>query len=352
MKYILLLSMVSVVFSGSATVLTDDVDSYCCGLAVTDWGAIIHVNGEGELCILNPDYSGGPIRMFLDWGTALDGWGSLSRVGSLAGSPDGRFLCFTQVVAVPDEYYSDDAQYIPYPEIVAVCRSDGTSLRVMGLSFDVGSGPHFAFTGDSRFVYGGPWLECLPTPADFIEYFSGDGTGRLEPWLMMDVDTGERSGDPSVIGDGFIENPYSDLVAAGWYPPNTIVDIRTQEVLLEDTSSSSPAIVEQWVLPDAGLARTDDGRQVLRYADGRETVNPGPRVDVYCGLADGRYIFTEDGGESVMLGGIDWSDFSSTWSVPLHSLDGLYPGSIMKEIPDGTGVVFVDGGSLKLAQLP
>lgn len=352
MKYIAVLCMASAVLGGGTMVLTDDVDPGCQDLAVTDWGAIIYVNGDGDLSILNPDYTGQPIRFIIDWGYQLSEWGETHRVFDLSGSPDGREICFVQTVGIPEEYYDDEDFNVPYPQIVALCRSDGMSPRLLGLSFEVGGGAHFCFTQDGAYVYGGPWLECDPTPESFLGYFSGDDSQRQTPWLMVDTQTGARSGDPSVIGDGFIENPYSDFVAAGWYPPNTIVDITTQRIMLEDTSAGNQAIIDRWVLPHAGLARNEEGEQLLRFVDGTYMYNPGDDIDVYCRLADGRFLFTRDGGENVMLGTIQLPDFSSPDAVDVPWMDGLYPGTTVHEIPDGRGVAYVDGGSLILAQLP
>ncbi|MFO8184197.1 MAG: hypothetical protein R6U39_08495 [Candidatus Aegiribacteria sp.] len=351
MKYLFLFLFAAAALGGGTRVIADDVSSYCRSIVVTDRGGVIYVSDTGELRTIDPDYSGDPINMAIDWGMQLQDWRP-GRVSSLQGNPGGTMICFTQTAGVPEEYYTDERQNIPYPEIVAVCRSDGTAPRILGLSFDVGSGPHFAFTQDSRFVYGGPWLECRPTPADFIEFFAGDGSGEMEPWLLVDLDTGERSGDPGVIGDGFNGNPWSDLAAAGWYPPNTIVDITTQEILLRDTSVNSPAIISQWVLPDGGLAMTSSGEQVLRLADGSEWINPGDRINIYCRLQDGRYIFTRDSGETVLVGGIDWSDFSSVPAVEIPWMEGLYPGSLVREIPGSEWVAYLEGSFLMLAQLP
>ena len=352
MKYVLLIFCASAAFCGGTTILTEDVDPGCQDLAVTDWGAVIFVNGEGDLAILNPDYTGNPTGMMIDWGYQLEEWGELHRVFDLCGSSDGRMICFVQTVGIPEEYYRDEDFNIPYPQIVALCRSDGMDPKLLGLSFEVGSGPHFTFTQDGGHVYGGPWLECDPDPESFIGYFSGDDSFRETPWLMVDTETGARSGDPAVISDGFRENPYSDFVAAGWYPPNTIVDITTQRVMQRDTSPDGPAIIDEWVLPYGGLARNSDGDQMLRFVDGTCMINPGNDIDVYCRLSDGRFLFTRDGGENLLLGSIELPGFSSPDAVPVPWLAGLYPETVVHELPDDRGIVFVDGGALTLAQLP
>lgn len=351
MKQFCLFLFAAAALGGGTLVITDDVSTYCRNFAVTDLGGLIYASDSGTMHLINPDYSGDPISMVIDWGMQLQDWRP-GRVSSLQGSPGGTMVCFTQTAGIPEKYTTAQSQHIPYPELVAVCRSDGTEPRVLGLSFNVGSGPHFAFTQDSRFVYGNPWLECRPTPEDFIEFFSGDGSGEMEPWLLVNLDTGELSGDPGVIADGFSSNPWSDLVAAGWYPPSTIVEITTQEILLRDTSVNSPAIISQWVLPDGGLAMTPSGEQVLRFTDGSEVANPGDRLDIYCRLQDGRYIFTGDSGETVLLGDIDWSDFSSVQAVEIPWMQGLLPGTLVREIPGSDLVAYIEGSSLMLAHLP
>jgi hypothetical protein len=342
----------AVAAAGGTSVICDDVSTYLSNTVVTDWGGVIYVNDQGELSIINPDYTGEPRSLIVDLGWELVNWGGTGQVIRLSGSSDGRMICYAQYVFLSDEMSAEDGSYIPAPLMVICCGSDGMAPKLLGLSFDAGGGPHFDFTVDSRFVYGSPWLECRPTPGDYIQYVTGDGSSDLDPFLMIDVTNGDRRGDPSVVSDGYVPNPYSDLVAAGWYPPNTIVDVTSGRILLQDTSYTAPAIIETWILPDAGLAMLEDGRQVVRYSDGSETVNPGDRIDVYARLQGGQYVFTRNGGNNVMLGNIDWSDFSSEDAVPVPWLDGLYPGTILHELPGEQGVLYTDGGALILARLP
>lgn len=144
MKYPAVLFFAAADFCGGTTVLTEDADTYCCDPAVNDWGAVIYVNEEGRLSILNPDYTGNPITMMIDWDWELQGWGETGRLFDLSASPDGRHICFVQMVEVPEEYIDEDS-YVPYPLIVATCRSDGMSPLPLGLSFEVGSGPGHSF---------------------------------------------------------------------------------------------------------------------------------------------------------------------------------------------------------------
>ena len=342
----------AVAAAGSTRILSEEVNTYCTSTVVTDWGGIIYVNEQGGLSIINPDYTGEPGTFVVDLGRELTSWGGTGQVMELSGSSDGRMICYAQFVHPPEDMDTAESCQIPSPLIVVCCGSDGMAPKVVGLSFDVGGGPQFDFTQDSRYVYGDPWIECSPSPEGYLYYFQNEGQTDIEPFLMVETTSGERSGDPSPVSDGYMPNPYSDLVAAGWYPPNAIVEITSGRVLLQDTSSTPPSIIDTWVLPDAGLALLEDGRQVLRYSNGTEVVNPGERLYVYGRLQDGRYIFTRDGGENVMLGSVDWSDFTIGDSVPIPWLDGLYPETMLHELPGGEGVVYSDGGSLVLAELP
>jgi hypothetical protein len=351
MRYLIIFLAAAQAIAGGTRVLCDSVDTYSTDLVVTDWGGILFLRGDGELAIINPDYTGEPITFQLDLGWELRSWEGSGRVLSLSGSASGRMICLTKYVFLPSDLAEGDGGYIPSPLAVICCRSDGMDPSVLGLSIDAGGGPRFDFSQDEDFVYGSPWLECPPDPQEYVSYVTETDYNSLTPFFRVVLETGEHSGDPTILGDGFLPNPYSDLVAAGWFPPNIIADVRTGEVLLQDTSICSPAIIDSWVLPDAGLALTADGGQVLRFADGTRMDNPGDRIDVYCMLDDGSYVFTVDGGTTVLAGDIDWGDFSyDAEEVPW--LQGLYPGTVLHPIPGDNRVVFEKDGKLILASLP
>lgn len=344
----LLLIIVSISRAADPVMLADSLNTYCYDFVVIDTGEIVFIDNEGCLSIVSPT-NPMQIRKFeIQWGNELDEWGNTGNLINLSANSDGGMICFTQFVNIPDGLNIESEFYIPVPLLVAVCRSDGSDADIIGLSIDVGGGPHFDFTRDSRYVFGNPFLECLPSPEAYAEFMSDDGE-RLPDYLMVDLETGERSGNPSVLGDGYYLNPYSDLAAAGWYPPNTIVDIATQEVLLEDTCINHPTVIGTWVLPDAGLAGSDDG-QVLRYSSGTETVNPGLALKVYCMIPDGRYLFSIDGRDTVMLGLINWDTFETSGSLKIPELAGLY--CTIKPLSDSNGVVFRNANSLYYFELP
>ena len=353
------LSIVICSSAGQPAVLSESVFPYTNDFAVTVEGDAIYISGDGELFRVDPDNPQAAAELEVDWNGQLGNWEGPGALFNLCGSPDGELICFTARVMVPESFLADSNEYIPSPLLVVLCRPDGSEPEVLGLTFDAGGGPAFAFTTDSRFVYGSPWLECQPTPESYVRYIRGNGENLLEPWLRVNVATGERSGDPNVLGDGFTSNPYSDLVATGAYPPNRIADVVSGETLLESTGVQAGSIIETWVLPGAGLARDSLDRQVLRRSDGTESVNPGEPYEVYCRLPDGRYLFSRDAGQTVMAGTINWDDFTPSGAVELPSLSGMLDTyTCIKPLPsqdtgdEETGVAFRSGVSLYHCAVP
>ena len=352
-KY-LFLTLLMICFSSQAdepVMLVDSLNLYCCDFEVLDTGEIVFAGNEGGICIVSPDTPMEVSKLEIQWAGQLDEWRSTGDVTSLSTNHSGSMICFSQFIRLPENMNIESDFYIPVPLLVGVCGSDGSDARLMGLSIEVGGGPIFDFTSDSRYVFGNPFLECLPTPEAYAGYIT-DEAERLEDFLMVNIETGERSGNPSIIGDGYYLNPYSDLAAAGWYPPNVIIDIETQEVLLEDTCIDNPTIIYKWVLPYAGLARVDGG-QILRYSSGREVENAGDALTVYCRLTDGRYVFSTDDGNTVMTGSIDWENFEAPDAVEIPELAGIL-GSYctMKPVPGSSGAVFRSEDALYYIELP
>ena len=341
------------------TVLADSVFPYYNDFAVTGEGDIIYISEDGELLKVAPKDPGSGGELEVDWNGQLQDWEEPGSLFNLCGSPDGELICFTIRVGVPDSYLADSDEYIPSPLLVVRCRPDGSEAKVLGITFDAGGGPDFAFTTDSRFVYGSPWLLCEPTPESFVRLIRRNGENLLEPYLRVDVISGERSGDSNILGDGFMANPYSDLVATGAYPSDRVADVAAGETLLEGTGVLSGPIIETWVLPDAGLARDSLDNQVLKRSDGTVTTNTGEPFEVYCRLPNGRYLFSRDAGQTVMVGTIHWDDFTFFDAEELPDLSGMLGiYTIMKPLPasDNNGeeaaVVFREGGSLYYYTIP
>jgi hypothetical protein len=284
------------------------------------------------------------------------GWSHPSNTFLQARDLSGSLICFTQQVRFPESQQTHEIP-IPGPIIVVVSESDGSNARLVALSFDIGGGPCFDFTSDAMYVLGGPLLGCLPTPESFAAYVTREDDSQLLLGYLVDVETGERSGDARcVMSDGHYANPWSDLVATGAYPPNMIADAVTQEVLVEVSEPGSSGVVDCWVLPDAGLA-SNEGTQVLRYSDGTEVINPGSEIHVYAVLSDGSCVFSRDDVEGArapaLLGNIDWHTFESADAETLLGLEEYYLRHC-DVLDDETGrwLVFVDGSTLFSYELP
>ncbi|MEN8208682.1 MAG: hypothetical protein ABFR50_05455, partial [Candidatus Fermentibacteria bacterium] len=281
--------LVTVINASEPIVLADSLSNYSSTFEVLENGTALYINDDGQLTIVSTD-TPMKTRAFLDdWKPEEYGWANPGRVYDFALSPDGEHICFLQQVSVPDSLQTGE-QYIPGPVLVAVCGADGTDPRPLVLSFEVGGGPHFSFTQDSRYIFGSPLMDCLPTPEDFASFVTRENDDDLIEGFIIDVQDGTRSGgNGSILGDGFYKNPWSNLIATGSYPTNMITDVVTQEVFVHDTTCSNQEIINTWVLPDAGLAENNN-RQILRFYDGTEVINPGEPVSVFGRLEDGRYI--------------------------------------------------------------
>lgn len=344
MKYLLLIQavlLVTAIHASELVVLAESLSDYSTAFDVLENGTVLYIDGNRQLTLVSIDV---PMitRSFLnDWNPEEYGWANPGRIYDFALSPDGEHICFCQQVAVPDSFQIGE-QYIPGPVLVAVCRADGTDARPLVLSYEIGAGPLFSFTNDSRHIFGTPLMGCSPTPEDFASYYTRDNDYNLIEGFIIDIRDGTRSGGiAEILGDGFYKNPWSNLIATGSYPTNMIADVVTGEVFLHDTTYSNREIIYTWVLPDAGLAE-DDYQQILRYSDGTEVINPGEPISVFVRLEDGRYIFSRGGNShTVLLGHIDWSDFSSEEAETLSGLeDFIDRRTRVAASPDGKSLVF------------
>lgn len=352
MMIVLLLATVSV-YSNEPVLLTDRISSYCDGFVLLETGTVVFVDSHGRLCSVDIHAPMEVDKIECEWGLEELGWVSPGWIGRLDGSSDGSLILFTQQVSVPDSLQNPERRVLD-PVCLVVASPDGSGGRALALSIEVGGGPQFDFTEDSRFVFGLPILSCLPIPDDYLTYWRNPGGDSLLTGFMIDVETCERSGgNGAFLGDGFYKNPMSDLAAVGGFVPFSVADIITGEILLEDTCDFQNAIIETWVLPDAGLAWRGD-TQVLRFADGREIINPGEELVVYETLGDGRSIYSFDYPPSeVLLGTMDWNSFTPEDTSVLAGLeDYLHPYGIVAQTSDGEGIVFESNGYLYYAAIP
>ncbi|MCK5115505.1 MAG: hypothetical protein KAR44_02830 [Candidatus Aegiribacteria sp.] len=357
MKYLYLIQtilLVTAIQASEPVVIAESLSDYNRAFEVLENGAVLYINCDEQLTLVSIDVPMKTASFLNDWNPEEYGWANPGRISNFALSPDGEHICFCQQVAIPESLQTGE-QYIPGPVLVAVCRTDGTDIRLLALSFDVGGGPHFDFTQDSRHIFGSPLMDCSPTPPDFASFVTRENDDNLIEGFMIDIQNGTRSGGyGEILGDGFYKNPWSNLIAAGSYPTDMIADVVTGEVFMHDTTYSGNEIIYTWVLSDAGLAEDND-QQILRYSDGTEVINPGEPISVFGRLEDGRYIYSRGGiSHTVLLGYIDWTDFSSEEADTLSGLeDFIDRWTTIVATPDEKSLVFSSwSGELYRYDLP
>lgn len=267
------------------------------------------------------------------WNWQESGWTEIVSLSYLTGSSDGELVCCGFTVRSP-------VDSIPCPEAIVVFDSDGGNGRAVALSFNIGCGPLFEFTKDSKNIYGVPILNCEPDAESFVEMYSGDQD--YEPADMINLLTGERTYH-GYLSDGFFASPFSDIVCCG-YPPCVFYDMNSSEALFEINDGYS-FLIDTWVLPDAGVVSTDSG-QVLRYVDGTEVLNPGEPVEFFLCLPDGDYLCGYE--DKVFLCGMDWESFSIDDPVTQPDLAGRRCFNISVQ---GDHVFFLSADSLFAAPL-
>jgi hypothetical protein len=241
---------------------------------------------------------------------------------------------------------------------VVVCRRDGSESRAVAISQEVGGGPNFDFTTDSRYLYGQPLFRCEPTAEGYLEFMRSiredgweDGWA-IQPFASIDLISGARLGRRGPLSDGYEPNPLSDLVAGGCFPPNAIVRMPETEVLV-DLGIPSDTELGSWVLPEACLAWRD-GRQGLLHSDGSFVPSPSAdEIEVYCCLPTGDYFYSVDEGSTIRFGAIDWETFTGNEYVFVPDLEGLISRWTMaKATPDGQGILFRSYGDRGLYYFP
>jgi len=277
------------------------------------------------------------------WDPATDGWAGSGRICSLSGSSDGGLVCFTMAV--------DPGNGTGWPLAVIVCESDGSDARPLALSYEVGGGPQFDFTLDSESIYGSPIVGCRSETCcyqDREDYLAGFDSG-LDPLHvdMIEIDTGRATHHDVCQDYGYNDCPWSDLVGNGGDSAFRVYDVVRCASLFELEERSAYSVIDTWVLPDAGLAFTENG-QILRFADGREIANPGDMLVAYARLDDGRYLYSFDHGTTVMLGNMDWERFRGMDPVLQPELSGVLPweswyGDVVVQ---GETLYFAGGDSL------
>lgn len=306
--------LLSIILTSQPVFLASGINDYVKSLVALPDGRVLFVDNDSNFWTVSCDSPGEKEEWISFWDYSADGWVDVIRVSWLSGSWDGERVCYAVTVTAGEGAYPSEI-----PEMVLICDGNGSNAEPVALSFNVGSGPQFDFTMDSRFLYGNPVLSCSPDPKSFIMLAAG--VKEYPPADMIEIATGERSNHGGVLSDGYYPCPFSDIVSGASYPPSMIYDMNSSEVLLEVSDDESP-VINKWVLPDAGLATSSDG-QFLRYTDGTEIRNPGEEITVYTMLGDGRYFYSFNNGETVFLAEISWDSFEGLNPVGQPGLAGI-----------------------------
>jgi hypothetical protein len=300
-----------------------------------DASTVLVANADGELRRVDTDTR--QARPWsCDWQPAGDGWSELGRIVVLSTSPDGQWVCLAREVGADAKLLAQragDAEPLGnlrgfehlWAVAILLCRVDGSGARLVGLGVEAGGGPDYDFTMDSSRLVGQPFLPCLPDALSCYKYMSRIWEVLPIPQFnCVDVSTGERGLLPDLpVSDGYWKCPYSDNFRAenNWYDEHQFSTFDGGGILGQYSCPPPEGYgrMHGWVLPDAVLLSQADGQGLL-YIDG--TYHPAPTAgwEVYCWLDDGSYLFSDDGGQSIKYGKVDWPTFSVDWYVTLPAL--------------------------------
>ncbi len=331
--------------SAQPVILTDSLSTTRPEFLVASEERVIFVNANGTLSSvsINEPFVLEPVT--LAWEAGSNGWEGPEEINYLGISPDGNTLCLTVQVAVPDSIYTTGIP-IPDPMLVLVCSITGENVQVMGITDGSQESKGFYFTQDSRVLFGWGFLPCNPTPEAFFALYLGDETDLIPPYHLIDLEEGTMFQAAGIAENNIVANPWSDLTAHG----NTITDMATLSTIYQDSTTTSD-IIDQWIEPDMGLL-TSETTQTARLADGTSYVNPGEIFIILCRVEEGRYIYSRDGGETLIDGRIDWTLFEEIESMELDQLKGyLSTGRKVFSANEGAGIVFSAGRGLYYYEL-
>ena len=331
--------------SAQPVMLSDSLSTTHPEFIVASEERVIFVNANGTLSSvsINEPFVLEPVPF--TWEAGNYGWEGSEEITCMGISPDGNTLCLSVQVAVPDSIFTT---VIPIPEPMIVLTSSLTDedVKIMGIIESFRETKSFSFTQDSRVLFGWGFLPCNPTPEAFFAMHLGDETDLIQPYHLIDLEEGIRFSASGMDTHTLIANPWSDLAAHG----NTITDMATLSTIYQDSTTTSD-IIDQWIEPYIGLL-TSEATQTARLADGTSYENPGENFIILCRVEEGRYIYSRDGGGTLIDGRIDWTLFEETESAELDQLDGyLSVGRKVLSANEGRGIVFSAGRGLYYYEL-
>ncbi len=353
---ILFPSLLAIVVTSAASepvLIATNLSNYYPGYVVLPNDTVIYRDTNGHLHSLDPAEPGSDTLIKTDWNPADHGWEYCGQEGLLRASPDGSMLLYTINLRVPDSLQTSE-NYVPGPAGVFITRPDGSGTRLVALSMEVGSGPDFQFIQSGESFYGSPLLPCPPTPQGMVEnWLREEHTTEFHGYMVDPTDGSRSGGSAGFLGDGFLRQPMVGPCRLRSLAPQLIADASTGETLLElPYSEDMPwGIIEQWVLPNAGLSRDGKG-QLIRWADGRTVHNPGAEITASGRLADGRYLLTSGYREPLLVAWVDWETFEVTVTDSYPGIGALMdPMNEAIELPSGGAIVFRSSDGLYFAEL-
>jgi hypothetical protein len=257
-------------------------------------------------------------------------------------SPDGTHLFLSRGVLLPDSYEIPDGMWGMRSAVVfVICSPDGSGAYPALTSIAVGGGPEFAFTSDSRYLVGSPVLCPGGDPGVFSRYLSGEDDHVF--FDRIEVATGEPSIVEGLeISDGFWKCPWSDWlrVENNWYGEHTFSNLSSGGIAGTYTVPGGEGCINGWVLDDAVLMSPPSGQGLL-YVDGTFVETPSEGWDIYCRLDDGTFVYSVDGGITVLHGEVNWAAFEAGPSEVLEGLEGYMHLSTIP-MPGSKGFLLTD----------
>jgi len=301
------------------------------------------------------------------WQPADDGW-ELREGASWDGnifvlnmSPNRRHLVYAQGVRLPERYQLPrDREGMRGCFVVVLCNPDGSGAHPVALGVEVGGGPDYDFTSDSRRLVGQPFYACLPTPAAYADFVHRDWDDpSVSPFDFIDVETGERGVIPGLdVSDGYWKCPWSDYfrIENNWYEEHDFSSFATGGTVGRySVPEGSEGFIRGWVLPDAVLMAGPTRWRVV-FVDGRAVDGPPMTWDLYCRLPDGSYLYSTDEGRHVLHGLVDWTTGEVGEAVQCPGLEDFQDATFLP-LPGSGGVLLhtsplSDTGRLSYFELP
>lgn len=312
-----------------------------------DSARVLCADGNGSFFVLDA-VSGERREWSSSWQPGREGWEvrdgyeSDGCVFDLGVSPDGGHVVFAQGVWLPSAVdVPEDREGMRGCFVVVVCDADGGNAVPVAIGVEVGGGPDYDFTADSRRLVGQPFYPCDPTPRGYAEYLrAGWDSPTMERFDYYDVETGRRGTIPGLqVSDGYWKCPYSDYfrIENNWYEEHDFSSFETGGLVGHYSVPDGEGWIRGWIRPDAVLMAGPENWRVV-FVDGTVVDGPPTSWDLYCWMPDGSYLFSTDGGQTVLHGKVDWTTGEVADAVPCPGLE-VYVEDRFIPMPGSKGVL-------------